>query len=211
MLPINIKWYQWIWGATVNVKSVWYIFKTFFRHAFGRNRDKVLKTEWEKRIFPPEDRKGYRAMVNWARIVLIGQTILAVVFVVTGNWILLFLVTFAPFCATWFVMLTHMPQHVGMRPDVADWRQSTRTYLAGPIVRFFYWNMNYHVEHHMYAAVPFYNLPKLRKAIITDLPAADRGLVATWKEIYSTVRKQKADPGYFYTPQLPATAGSGPG
>ena len=37
--------------------------------------------------------------------------------------------------------------------------------------QFFYWNMNYHVEHHMYAAVPYYNLPKLRKAI--------RGLFAT--------------------------------
>ena len=32
------------------------------------------------------------------------------------------------------VRVTHVPQHIGMEPDVADWRRSTRTYLAGPAV-----------------------------------------------------------------------------
>ena len=28
-------------------------------------------------------------------------------------------------------------------------------------MRFWYWHMNFHIEHHMYAAVPCYNLEKL--------------------------------------------------
>ena len=41
--------------------------------------------------------------MNWSRIMLTGHTALAlaVVFVLSGNWILLLLVTFAPFTAGW--------------------------------------------------------------------------------------------------------------
>ena len=91
-----------------------------------------------------------------------------------------------------------------MQPDIADWRHNTRTYLAGPIVRFFYWNMNYHVEHHMFAAVPFYNLPKLRKALAEHFPQAPKGLIATWREIKSTLKKQKDELNYYKPLQYPA-------
>ena len=148
-------------------------------------------------LFPASDPEGLKKMVRWARAMLLfGHAALALVFVLSGNWILLFLVTFATFLARWFGILTHVPQHIGMEPDVADWRRSTRTYLAGPFVCFFYWNMNYHVEHHMFAAVPFYNLPKLRKVLEPDLPVAPYGLFATWREIVDTLRKQKRDPTY---------------
>jgi fatty acid desaturase len=206
MLPIKLRPQAWLWAFTVNLPAAKRVFSMFARHAFGRRRETILTSEWEKRIFPPGDREGLRSLQRWARTVVFGHLALATLFVATGNWILLFLVTFAPFIATWFVMLTHMPQHVGMQPDVPDWRRSTRTYLAGPIVRFFYWNMNYHVEHHMFAAVPFYNLPKLRKAIESDLPIASRGLAATWREILDTVRRQRQDPTYYHRPEFPQTA-----
>ena len=59
--------------------------------------------------------------------------------------------------------------------EVPDFRLSTRTFyindpkrsalnpLSWPfrLVRFWYWHMNFHIEHHMYAAVPCYNLEKL--------------------------------------------------
>ena len=32
---------------------------------------------------------------------------------------------------------------------------TTRTVYMNPISRFIYWNMNYHIEHHMYPLVPF--------------------------------------------------------
>jgi fatty acid desaturase len=70
--------------------------------------------------------------------------------------------------------------------------------------------MNYHVEHHMFGAVPFYNLPKLRNAIEGDLPYASRGLFATWREIFQTVKRQKEDQSYFYAPEFPPSANPGP-
>ena len=196
MLPLNFKWHAWIYGFTFHPKSLMLVFPHLFRQCFGRRREVSLRTEWERILFPASDPEGLAKMVRWARVLLLGHTALALIFVFSGNWILLFLVTFAPFFARWFGILTHVPQHIGMEPDVADWRHSTRTYLAGPFVRFFYWNMNYHVEHHMFAAVPFYNLPKLRKVLEPDLPTAPYGLLTTWREIAATLRKQKRDPTY---------------
>jgi fatty acid desaturase len=40
--------------------------------------------------------------------------------------------------------------------------------------------MNWHTEHHMYAAVPCYNLAELHEAIKHDLPPTPDGLVAVW-------------------------------
>ena len=208
ILPQDLRWPRWVQGFTVNFEAMYRLFSMLLRQAFGRKRDTILHAEWDKRIFPAADPEAIRRLVNWARVMLSGHLVLALFFILSGNWILLLLVTFAPFIARWFVIFTHMPQHVGMRPDVADWRQSTRTYLAGSIVRFFYWNMNYHVEHHMYASVPFYNLPKLRKAIESDLPVASKGLIATWREIFVTIRRQKQDPSYCFLPELPDTAGA---
>ncbi len=37
----------------------------------------------------------------------------------------------------------------------------TRTVISNPIVSFFMLNSNYHLEHHLFAAMPWYNLPKL--------------------------------------------------
>ena len=55
----------------------------------------------------------------------------------------------------------------------------------------------------MYPAVPFYNLPKLRRAIEHDLPVAPHGLRATWKEMLDLRRKFLADPDFEYMPVFP--------
>ena len=66
--------------------------------------------------------------------------------------------------------------------------------------------MNYHIEHHMYAAVPCYNLRKLHDAIAHDLPSCTDGLLATWREIVSIMRKQHKDPAWQHRVTLPASA-----
>ena len=166
----------------------------------------MFTAEWERRIFPRDDAQGIRSLRRFARFTVLVHAALLVLFVASGNWYLVVLVQLAPFANQWYRVLTHSPQHIGMRPDVADWRQNTRTYLGDPISAFFYWNLQYHVEHHMYAAVPYYNLPKLRQAIGWDLPVASKGLLATWKELVDTVRRQRRDSNYFFTPPLPTGA-----
>lgn len=44
----------------------------------------------------------------------------------------------------------------------------TRTVISNPLVRFFMLNANYHVEHHLFPAMPWYNLPKLHALLQED-------------------------------------------
>ena len=196
MLPLDFKWHAWIYGIHLSPQGDAAGVSSAVPALLRPPSRADPEVQTGESPVPGIRPRGLAKMVRWARVLLFGHAALALVFVLSGNWILLFLVTFAPFFARWFGILTHVPQHIGMEPDVADWRRSTRTYLAGPFVCFFYWNMNYHVEHHMFAAVPFYNLPKLRKVLEPDLPVAPYGLFATWREIFDTLRKQKRDPNY---------------
>ena len=66
--------------------------------------------------------------------------------------------------------------------------------------------MQYHIEHHMFPAVPFFNMPKLRAAIAHDLPPATQGLSDTWKEMLEVRRKQLEDSEYVLIPELPNLA-----
>ena len=52
-----------------------------------------------------------------------------------------------------------------------DHRLNSRTVTTNPVFRFVYWNMNYHVEHHMFPMVPYYALPKLHDMMKHDTPA----------------------------------------
>jgi fatty acid desaturase len=58
----------------------------------------------------------------------------------------------------------------------------------------------------MYAAVPFYNLPKLHKALEHDMPKPIRGY---WRGILHILKLKwriERDPDYRYMPEFPATA-----
>jgi fatty acid desaturase len=71
---------------------------------------------------------------------------------------------------------------------------------------FLYWNMNFHCEHHMYAAVPFYNLPGLHEELKPDLPEQIPGYWRGLLRVLRIKKRQKTDPGYRYVPEFPETA-----
>lgn len=67
---------------------------------------------------------------------------------------------------------------------------AARTNTAGPIMRLalFPHHVNYHVEHHLYPAVPHYRLPALHAALATQgvLSQAEvRGWRDTWRRVYA--------------------------
>jgi fatty acid desaturase len=163
----------------------------------------VFENGVQARLFPSDDPKGRAAVTRSARILLLGHAALAIAFIYFGLWPLLLIVTFAPFIAQWLNMLAAFPQHVGLQPAVDDFRLNSRTMDLDPVLGFLYCNMQYHIEHHMYASVPFYNLPKLRKAIEHDLPPTSGGLIATWRQILDAWKKQKNEPDYFVPVELP--------
>ena len=47
-------------------------------------------------------------------------------------------------------------QHAGLAENVLDHRLNCRTVYMNPLNRYLYWNMNYHVEHHMFPLVPYH-------------------------------------------------------
>ena len=201
VLPADLNFKDWkLWLAILawNPQHIWNKLKQFTKWSFGR-----IDGDWYLHILPeakPELRHKHR---NWSRFVLFGHIVLAATFILTGHWFLVVLFTFGTSYCHWLGFLCGTPQHYGMAPNVPDFRLCTRTYTCSLLPAFFYWNMQYHVEHHMFPAVPFYKLPKLRKAIEGELPPAPHGLWATWKEILEIHRCRQEDKTYAFLPELP--------
>jgi fatty acid desaturase len=173
-------------------------FKESLNWARGR-----LFTEWQRTLFPESDPAKRRRLFYWSRFVLAGHAAIIIVSIVMHWWMLPVVTTFAPFIGNWLNFLCNQTQHVGLRDNVPDFRLCCRTVIVNPFLQFLYWHMNYHTEHHMYAAVPCYNLGKLHKLIEADMPRCPRGLIAAWKEIAGILAKQKIDPTYQYTAPVP--------
>lgn len=68
------------------------------------------------------------------------------------------------------VNIRGMSQHT-MLPDHADPIRGTRSILTNRVTAFFMCNENYHLEHHLYPGVPWYNLPRLHAALREQLVA----------------------------------------
>ena len=83
---------------------------------------------------------------------------------------------------------------------------SYHTVLFDPLTAYLYWNMNYHTEHHMYAAVLFFALPRLPRALAPDLPATPRGFFSGIRRVLEIQRRQRRDPKYCFVPEFSATA-----
>ena len=180
------------WGGYQKIKII------FLRGAFGK-----LSPGWHTILFPPENVEERRRLFRWDRVLIVGHATIAGGAAYLGWWQVLPLFTFASLIGRWLFLLCNSSQHVGLTDKIPDFRQNSRTFLLNPFVRFLYWHMNYHIEHHMYAAVPCYRLGRLHEAIRHDLPHCHRGLFPMWKEITSVLKRQKTDPDYQFVPELP--------
>jgi len=107
---------------------------------------------------------------------------------------------------TWQMSMTGALQHLGMANNVTDHRLNTRTVMMGPINRFLYLNMNYHVEHHMFTMIPYYKLSAIRELIKQDLPEADPGIFAAYKRLLPLLCEQLADNKAVIVYDLPKNA-----
>ena len=70
----------------------------------------------------------------------------------------------------WLMPIYGYTQHAGLAENVLDHRLNCRTVYMNPIHRYLYWNMNYHVEHHMFPLVPYHALPRLHELVKADMP-----------------------------------------
>jgi len=68
--------------------------------------------------------------------------------------------------------------------------QNTRTTYTGAMVKWFAWNMPYHVEHHAYPSIPFHALPKLNEIVDDEIVHRGRGYIRTTRETWIWFRRQ---------------------
>ena len=70
----------------------------------------------------------------------------------------------------------------GNVPDPQNLYQQTRTYLIHPVLSFFFApkQVNYHLEHHLYPSVPFYNLPLLYTELQRTVYSQEKGYRAAF-------------------------------
>jgi len=95
-----------------------------------------------------------------------------------------------------FLFLVGYTQHAGLALNVKDPRINCRTIKLNPVLSWLYCRMEYHMEHHMYPRVPWYNLPKLHNELKEKLPLPNNGLISAYREIIPAVHKQAIDPHY---------------
>ena len=91
----------------------------------------------------------------------------------------------------------------GMAEDVLDHRLNSRTVYMNPVFRFLYWNMNYHVEHHMFPMVPYHALPKLHEEMKAVLPEALQRPLRGLSRDHSGADPADADPAWHVVRKLP--------
>jgi Na+-transporting NADH:ubiquinone oxidoreductase subunit F len=176
----------------------WGVYLKYYRrillHAMGRMAD-------EEKTFIPESE--FPRVYQRARIYVAIYASVIVVSIAVGSILPLLLVGLTNFFGSWLMPIYGYTQHAGLAENVLDHRLNCRTFHTNFVHRFLYWNMNYHIEHHMFPLVPYHNLPKLHELVKDDMPKPYNGLWECWKEIIPTILKQVKDPTYHVKVKLP--------
>ena len=194
--PTNL--FKIITGFT-GIPSSWASFKNMLLHSTGQ------LSEAEKSYIPESEfgKVYFRARIYIA--IYFTVILLACSF---KSWLPLMYIGLPTVYGTWLMGIYGYTQHAGLMENVLDHRLNCRTVHMNLINRYLYWNMGYHVEHHMFPMVPYHNLPKLHQLILSDSPKPYGSLWEAWKEIIPALLIQIDNPNYVIKRELPKTAHS---
>jgi len=167
-----------------------------------RNATGVLSDD-EKDLIPDSE-QGKAVTVARVHVAIYAATLAAAL----ASWSLLPLMAIGlpRLYGAWHLVLVGLIQHGGLADNVVDFRLNTRTVYMNPVSRFLYWNMNYHIEHHMYPLVPFHALPRLHELVKDDLPAPNSSIWDAYREMIPAFIRQLRDEDHFIKRELPPTA-----
>jgi fatty acid desaturase len=160
----------------------------------------------------PDEDKTFIPEMEWSKVILVAR-IWTLIYAATiaaslyfSSILPLLLIGLPRLYGSWHMVLVGLTQHGALADDVLDHRMNSRTVYMNPISRFIYWNMNYHVEHHMFPMVPYHALPRLHEMIKHDLPAPTPSIWAAYREMLPIWRRQMRGEDIFLQRELPATA-----
>jgi fatty acid desaturase len=155
------------------------------------------------------EEKTFIPQAEWSKAVNQARAWMAIYAVVAGACIYLsslvplLFIGLPSIYGAWLYNFFGLTQHAGLPENVLDHRLNCRTFMANPVFRFLYWNMNYHVEHHMFPMVPYHALPRLYETIRDDCPPAYPSTWAAYREVIPALLRQWRDPGYYVKRALP--------
>lgn len=164
------------------------------KHALG-----IIPAE-DKELVPESD---WKPMIWSSRFWLLGYGLIIGASLYFHTWLPLVYTLFARFYGAFYPTLLNFTQHVGLEENVLDHRRITRNIKVGPITSFIYWDMQYHIEHHMFPGVPFHALKKMHAKIEDQLPPTYPSIWAVYKEMIPTILKQQKEHGYHVKQELP--------
>lgn len=171
--------------------------RTVFWHCFGR------MTPEEKTYIPESE---YPKVFRRARIyalIYLGVIALAAY---TGSILPLMYIGLPNLYGAWLMVVYGLTQHAGLAEDVLDHRLNTRTFYMNRVHRFLYWNMGYHIEHHMFPLVPYHALDKLHEVVKPYMPRPYKGVIEVYRELIPALWRQSKDPNYYVKREVPVVA-----
>ena len=177
-----------------NLAGLQAYFTGLLRHVTG-------KVSPDEATYIPES--AYGRVFTSARIYLLIYLGVIGLAVATRSILPLMFIGLPNLYGAWLMVIYGLTQHAGLAEDVLDHRLNTRTVYMNRINRYLYWNMGYHIEHHMFPMVPYHALPALHELVKDDMPAPFHGLAAAYREIIPALVAQSKDPTYYVKRALP--------
>lgn len=155
-----------------------YLIKDFFglniHHTYKYFTDvPFLTVKFNKRFLGEERFEKYQKVKDISFFYVFWFVAFSVGFLLIGldflyYFVLYWFIPFATFLQV-FLRLRGALEH-GAVANKNDELLQTRTYILGPFLAYFFAPkyVNYHLEHHLYPNIPFYNLPKLHKYLAQE-------------------------------------------
>jgi fatty acid desaturase len=183
-IPLTFRQYV---SGTLGLSFYFDAARQLIRHSTGRftpaEREFLPASEIPKAIF------NSRMMSACYAGLLLG----GIAFLSPWPFILYFIPRFLGGCVVTLYINT---QHMCMAEDLYDHRLTTRSIKCGWLERRLYWNMNYHIEHHLFPSVPFHALPRLNESVRDQLPPPLNGVIRANTDILKAVSRQRTDPRF---------------
>jgi fatty acid desaturase len=135
----------------------------------------------------PEHKRD--AVVREARLYVAAYALLLIMSLALHTAILLWVWVIPVFVGQLFLRPYLYAEHTGC-DRTRDAFDNTRTTYTGTVMKWFTWNMPYHVEHHAYPSVPFHALPKLNEMVADRIVFGGQGYRAVTRETWAWFRKR---------------------
>ncbi len=133
--------------------------------------------QWEKFVLEKVSEKERKEIKNFAILSLVFNIVFVAASIWSGQWFLIVLITLAPFYGAGIHgFMCGIHQHANCAANEPDFRKSCGDARLDPISSILYWHMEFHIEHHMMASIPCYNLKKFGEFVSDQMPSKEHAI-----------------------------------